>query len=439
MYPVLKPNVRLKCFSEYCWLYAPQLGKDNSLPPYAAFILTLMDGRWTVDELVSIVSDVYNSESYICKEIVQTILREYETCIELLSAPQHILLRYTPQTFLFNGSQASLKGQERLETPNILLMSLTKACNFRCIYCFNASGSSYENELSGDEWCNIIEQAQQLGVLQVLVTGGEPTIHPEFTKILHKLKTLDMDFKLFTNGGYLTDEILDLLSGSSVQVSLDTADRDIHKQLTGADTFNIVIGNMKRLIKCGIPVSVKSVITTLNVNGLENLYDLCNDLGVDLLSIDKFDVSSCGRGELDLRISDERKELLIERLSQIQPKHTRLNINLSKDVWKNPEESIGCGAFRASMILSGCGDFIGCEKIIDVPQMKIGNIREHSLAELWNSPKIDEFIHNIRNTTDTKCKNCSAFIKCRTGCFAMKHYFNTPAFSADPRCEIEVK
>lgn len=437
MYPILKPSVRLKRFSKYCWLYAPQVGIDAPIPAYASFILTLMDGRWSVDDLVSIVGDVYHSDKRVCRELVQMILKEYHACIELQQDSRQVELRYDPQDFLFNGSLASEDEQERLETPNLLAMSLTRACNFKCIYCFNASEKPYENELSGDEWCDVVEQAQQLGVFQVLVTGGEPTVHPEFTKILRKLNTSDMDFKLFTNGAYLTDEILDLLAGSSVQVSLDTADRDIHKQLTGADTFPKVTENMARLIKRGIPVSVKSVITTLNQDGTERLYHLCDNMGVDLLSIDKFDVSSSGRGDLDLRISDTQKQLLIESISNIKTNRTHLNINLQKDVWTKPDDAIGCGAFRSSMILSGCGDLIGCEKIIDVPSMTIGNIRENSLEDLWNSPKIDEFLRNIRSTADTKCQNCSTFEKCRTGCFAMKHYFGKPSFGADPRCEIE--
>lgn len=436
MYPVLKPSVKLKRFSNYCWLYAPQLGKDNPIPPYVSFILTLMDGRWTVDDLVSIISYVYNSDEHICKELVQIILKEYEVCIEQHQTSHYVTLRYNPQDFLFNGTLAFEDKQERLETPNIFAMSLTRACNFKCIYCFNASEKSYKNELTGDEWCDVIEQAQQLGVFQVLVTGGEPTVHPEFTKILRKLKFSDMDFKLFTNGSYLTNEVLDLLEGSSVQVSLDTADCTIHKQLTGTDTFAKVVGNIEKLINHGIPVSVKSVITTFNMSGIENLYNLCNNLGVSLLSIDKFDISSSGRGSLDLRLSDEQKDLLINKLAKIKTKQTKLNINLPKDIWTKIDDSIGCGAFRSSMIMSGCGDLIGCEKILDVPIMTIGNIRENSLAELWNSPKIDEFISNIRGTTDIKCKKCNSFDKCRTGCFAMKHYFNKPIFGADPRCEI---
>jgi radical SAM protein with 4Fe4S-binding SPASM domain len=395
-----------------------------------------MDGQWTTDELKVIVSTAYNSDEGLCGRLVDAVLADYSDCIELQTRQRGAKTRYNAQDFLFNGVQDMNFEEERLDSPNILAMSITRACNFRCVYCFNASAGRLPDELTGVEWCDVIEQARQLGVFQVLITGGEPTIHPDLALILRKLKTADMDFKLFTNGGYLTVDLCELLTDKSVQVSLDTADRRMHQQLTGLDTFKTVIDNIDRLVRYGVHVSVKSVITTLNTAGLPELYRLCKKLRVELLSFDKFDVSSSGRGGLDLRITDKQKEEIREMCSGLETSQTRLNLNLSRDTWAAPTDAIGCGAFRSSVIISSCGDLIGCEKMIDVPGMTIGNIRQSTLSELWHSPKIDTFISNIRNTEDAKCRKCGVFAKCRTGCFATKNYFAKPIFGADPRCEI---
>jgi radical SAM protein with 4Fe4S-binding SPASM domain len=436
MYPVLKFNVKLKKFTKFCWLYAPENAKDCVVTQYTAFILTLMDGKWKVDELKVIVSTVYDSNEGLCGRLVDEVLADYSDCIELRRERRQAQMRYNPQDFLFNGAPDAIFDQERLDTPNILAMSITRACNFKCVYCFNASEKRLPDELTGAEWCNVIDQARELGVFQVLVTGGEPTLHPDLSSILRKLKGSDIDFKLFTNGGNLSDDLYEILSGARVQVSLDTADRRVHQQLTGVDTFEKVTGNIKRLARCGAQVSVKSVITSLNTSGLPELYRLCQDLGVELLSFDKFDVSSSGRGGIDLRITDKQKEEIRKTCSGFGTPHTRVNLDLSKDTWTAPADAIGCGAFRSSMILSSRGDLIGCEKMIDVPGMTIGNIRQNTLQELWRSPKIDTFISNIRNTADAKCRKCNVFAKCRTGCFATKNYFAKPIFGADPRCEI---
>jgi radical SAM protein with 4Fe4S-binding SPASM domain len=396
-----------------------------------------MDGRWTADDLKLIISAVYDSDERLCAELVDEVIKSYNSCIEWRLEPGLARMRYNPQDFLFNGKVNADFEQERLESPNILAVSITRACNFKCVYCFNASEKRRPDELTGNEWCDVLEQAQQLGVFQVLVTGGEPTLNPDLPLILRKLKTSDLDFKLFTNGGYITDELCDLLEGADVQVSLDTADRQTHQQLTGADTFDTVIRTIERLVRCGIYVSIKSVITALNTKELPKLHSLCETLGVEFLSFEKFDVSSSGRGGLDLRITDQQKEEIREMCAGLKTSKTKLNIDLSKDVWTEPADTVGCGAFRSSMIISPRGDLIGCEKLVDIPQMTIGNVRASALSELWNSPKIDDFIYSIRNTEDPKCGTCDGFAKCRTGCFAMKHYFDKPVFGADPRCKIQ--
>jgi radical SAM protein with 4Fe4S-binding SPASM domain len=76
--------------------------------------------------------------------------------------------------------------------------------------------------------------------------------------------------------------------------------------------------------------------------------------------------------------------------------------------------------------------------MLDVPGMTMGNLRQNTLAELWNLPEIDDFLNNVRNTDDAKCGKCSEFAKCRTGCFALKNYYGEPQFGKDPRCEISV-
>jgi pyrroloquinoline quinone biosynthesis protein E len=437
MYPVLKHDVRLKKCGKFCWIFAPEEGIDSAVPQYAAFILTLMDGRWTTDDLKLVVSTVYNTDSQLCNKIVDEVISEYGICIEWRQSAGQEQMRYDAQDFLFNGMREADFEQERLESPNILTVSITRACNFQCIYCFNASGRRMPDELTGNEWCNVIEQARQLGIFQILITGGEPTLRADLPLILRKLKASDLQFKLFTNGACLTDELCELLAGKSVQVSLDTADREIHKRLTGVDTFNTVVANIARLVKCGIHVSVKSVITTLNTDGLTDLYSLCEDTGVKLLAFDKFDVSSRGRGGLDLCITDRHKKYIQEMFyGHKAASKMQLNLNLGEDTWTKSSDVVGCGAFRSSMLLSPCGDLIGCEKMIDIPEMTMGNIRRNKLKDLWNSPKIDSFIKNIRNTEDKKCRECSVFTKCRTGCFAEKNYYKKPIFGADPRCKI---
>jgi pyrroloquinoline quinone biosynthesis protein E len=435
MYPVLKTDVKLKASFDFCWIFAPVYQKDQPVTQFEAFILTLLNGEWDEDAVKSIVTDVYSSDPEVCSALVDKVLKDFGSCIEFSEKPVKVKTRYNPQDFLFNGSR-EINPNRRLETPNILALALTGNCNFRCIYCFNGSGAPKTGELTGEEWCDVIDQGLKMGVFQVYVSGGEPTVHPDIVMILRKLKSADVRFKLFTNGFRLTDEVCELLAGEEVQISLDSADNRIHKLLTCTDTLDTVIGNIKRLVNNGTRVSVKSVITKYNTEKIPELYYLCNDLGVESIALDKFDVSSCGRGETDLRVDDAEKQRLHTICSKLKQGKTKLFFGLTNDSWQSADDIMRCGAFKSAVLISAKGDFIGCEKMLDVPEMIIGNVREKTLAELWNSPKIKTFLENIQHPQDEKCRNCKTFAECRTGCFAIKHYFNIPTFGMDPRCRL---
>ena len=67
-------------------------------------------------------------------------------------------------------------------------------------------------ELSLDSIMNIINQLDECGVMQVLLTGGEPLIRPDFPEIVKEISRRGMSIKqLYTNGALLNDKILDCL------------------------------------------------------------------------------------------------------------------------------------------------------------------------------------------------------------------------------------
>src|SRR3989454_4800095 len=66
--------------------------------------------------------------------------------------------------------------------PLWLLAELTYKCPLQCPYCSNPldfAGPRFKRELSTDEWCRVFREAKALGVLQLGLSGGEPTLRPD--------------------------------------------------------------------------------------------------------------------------------------------------------------------------------------------------------------------------------------------------------------------
>lgn len=106
--------------------------------------------------------------------------------------------------------------QEYLFYPNryvsFVHFGITGKCNYKCKHCFMSAPEGKLGELSYASIMNIIEQLDECGVMDVLLTGGEPLIRPDFPEIVKEISRRKMSIKqLYTNGALLNDKVLDCL------------------------------------------------------------------------------------------------------------------------------------------------------------------------------------------------------------------------------------
>lgn len=437
-YPVLKESVRIKKMKNFCWIMEPLSGTDCSIAPVEAFVLSNLNGEWTFDELTYFVRKLFGISFQQAVSLLEGVFQRLSACITYLPEPCPHPARSDPSSFLYHVDPESIARQERLDTPSELHFSLTHACNFRCIYCFNASAERSENEMTTEKWLDLIRQARELDVLKCTLTGGEPTLHPGIHPILHELKKQDMLICLCTNGSAFDPEMGRLLQGSTVQVSLDTDDPGIHHKLTGRNNLDRVMNNIQKFVEYGASVQIKCVLTPFNLNTVSTLYTTCQKLGVGKLVLDRFDVSSCGRGDTGLLITEKEMDEVRRSVRQVYNGGKMQAVTaFHPHVWKEREDIIPCAAFRRSLIILPDGEVSACEKILDIPEMRVGNIRANTLSEIWESERIDSILNPPRQKMDPECGRCGFMDYCHTGCYALKAYYGKQLFGKDPRCGIE--
>ncbi|MFH1849286.1 MAG: radical SAM protein [archaeon] len=122
--------------------------------------------------------------------------------------------------------------------PVRLQINPTERCNLHCRFCWQQDTErvSYDNEISDQRYAAIIDEAADMGVKEVTVTGGgEPLCRKEaFLKIMRQIKGHGMRGTLITNGTLLqeTDAVAMIESGwDEVIFSLDSPDRETHEYL----------------------------------------------------------------------------------------------------------------------------------------------------------------------------------------------------------------
>ena len=72
-------------------------------------------------------------------------------------------------------------------------IEFNQSCNFRCIYCYAADNPNRCNELSTEEFIDVISQAKELGARKIMILGGEPMLYPHLMEMIQFIRSLGME------------------------------------------------------------------------------------------------------------------------------------------------------------------------------------------------------------------------------------------------------
>ncbi len=122
--------------------------------------------------------------------------------------------------------------------------------------------SKREDLLSYEEMVRVATIFSELGVTKVRLTGGEPFVRKDISKLLNVLRPLFPSFHITTNASLLHHHFDDLatLDISSLNISLDSLDRNAFLMITRRDNFTEVLANILECVRLGIPVKINMVV-----------------------------------------------------------------------------------------------------------------------------------------------------------------------------------
>ena len=164
-----------------------------------------------------------------------------------------------------------------------LRVSITDRCIYRCIYCKPEEQFEFiphEEILRYEEIMEIIEEAVNLGVTKVRITGGEPLVRKgvvDFIKKLREIKKLE-DISLTTNGFFLSEyaEKLKDAGLNRVNISLDSLQEEKYKKITRGGSLEKVLKGIDSALKAGLlPIKINTVLFRgINDEEVENFVRL---------------------------------------------------------------------------------------------------------------------------------------------------------------------
>jgi pyrroloquinoline quinone biosynthesis protein E len=309
---------------------------------------------------------------------------------------------------------------------NSLAVEVTTACNQRCTHCYNTdrepgSGTGADpGVLEG-----LLEQTfTDVAVRQVTITGGEPLLYPGLRAALQTCQRHGVPVQIISNGSLLTDawaEQFARLGVRRVQLTFNGPDAAAHDAQVGvAGQLARALAGHQALLRRGLNVGGCMVVTRTNHRRVRETLEFLRQTGIHQVALSRFSPAGAATAAA-AGLLCTRSELLVA-LEQAEScaKSSDLAVRLAvpvppcvADPADYPHLGFGncpIGTPMQEFALSPDGQLRCCP----LHHQPLGNLQEHSLAELMQNPSLRRY----REMVPEFCRPCPRRAQCIGGCGA---------------------
>lgn len=350
------------------------------------------------------------------------------------------------------------------ERRPIVVWNITRRCNLRCVHCYSDSDArEYPGELNWDQCKAVMDDLAAFGVPAVLLSGGEPLIHPRFYDIAGYARSKGLRLTLSTNGTLIDREAaqkLKDLTFSYVGISLDGIG-ETHDRFRGrAGAFDKTVQAFRHCKAVGQKVGLRLTLSSNNIADLDRILDFIEAENIDRVCFYHLVYSGRGSNVVDVTHEQTREAVdkIIDRtalwaasghpkevLTVDQPADgVHLYLRLLRENPERAEEALallrwnGGGAHGSG---TGIGN-IDTQGEVHPDQfwqaLSLGNVKKRPFSAIWQDES-NETLAALRNRNGRlqgKCSQCRFLNVCGGGFRVRAVQTHGNLWAPDPACYI---
>ena len=347
-----------------------------------------------------------------------------------------------------------LKGEPN--TPLIVSYAVTRACNLKCLHCHVSARDAMADELNLQEALHAIDEMAMLGTEALIFSGGEPLLRKDFVLSLAEYcDDLGIIPAMLSNGVLINHKVAWELKDAGIKavgIPIDSVDPVCHDKLRNVPgSFDKAVNAIRACLDVDLEVVITTMALKDTFEDIPKRIDFIANLGADQVAV--YDLVPVGRGKdvMDQAMDQTQRESLIKYLQQMQedtdmvftmsgglPLYPEIAVELHKLNGTKPKDlllkefwidaSVGCHAGILYFSLRPNGDVYPCTFL----PVKIGNIREQSLTEIWRNSKVLNELRD-RSLLKGKCGECEYRGTCG-GCRGRAYACTGDYLETDPVC-----
>lgn len=321
-----------------------------------------------------------------------------------------------------------------------IYLLLNHDCNLNCSFCIRGHSASHKfvdiNDLSA------ILQKNDFSNYYLLLTGGEPTLHPDLAEIIKMCEPYFKGIAVNTNGR--ESSWIDKCKNNQfhIQISLDGTE-ELHNQIRGngeCDIYSEILKTIQKINAYNISYNISTTVGKYNYENVKILCDhICRLPNIrywkvspllpfgcanenNVISISKWNVL------VEYLLNNAKVHLQIKRLFDFEllDKYMKENPNICKFPKSN------CGDVNYKIYVYPDFTVYPCTCLVDFP---LGNLLDHSLSEILNN-SFSQLFSNYSVKKDSLCYSCKYLPICNGGCIGMSYHYFKELGKGDYRCPL---
>lgn len=326
--------------------------------------------------------------------------------------------------------------------PYTLIAEVTYRCPLRCPYCSNPlDHARHGNELDTNTWLRVLAEAEELGVVQVNVTGGEPLLRDDLEVLIDKARQLDLYTNLITSGIPLTLERLSRLQTlglNSVQASIQNARPTESDRIAGTPSFYRKLEVMEWAKSLDLPLTMNVVLHRDNIDGVADLIALAEDVSADRLELANAQYLGWAlhnRAALLPTSEQLDRARIVAAAAKARLRGRMEIIFVTPDYYSSFPKSCMDGWGRRFIVVNPEGVVLPCHVALTLPGLHFDTVKNGRLADIWqyssglNRFRGDEWLPD-------PCRTCARRATDFGGCRCQAFHLTGNMSAIDPACSL---
>jgi heme d1 biosynthesis radical SAM protein NirJ len=356
-------------------------------------------------------------------------------------------------------------GPQRKPPGPVVIWNLIRRCNLACQHCYSISADiDFPGELSTAQIFAAMDDLRAFGVPVLILSGGEPLLHPDIFAISHRAKAMGFYVGLSTNGTLIDGTLLPRIAEIGydyVGISLDglRATHDRFRRKAGA--YDASLAAVRLLRDAGIRVGLRFTLTQDNARDLPALLDLADAEGIDRFYLSHLNYG--GRGNINrktdavFRTTRQAMDLLFEtcwrHLEAGKPKEFVSGNNDADGVyllqWVRERFPARAAHLRAKLAQwGGNASGVNVANIDNVGNVHpdtfwwdytLGNVNERPFSQIWAdlSDPLMAGLKRVPRPVKGRCGECGYFDICGGNTRVRARQLTGDAWAEDPGCYLD--